>query len=99
MNIIASLQLCSDKKEFKMKYSNIEILDNEAISAVCGGSRLRTNRQMASLSNDQYYGSALAGAAFFAGVLLVPGIGTVVALTAFSASLISSGIAINAGTN
>ncbi|HZX77316.1 hypothetical protein [Lysobacter sp.] len=46
------------------------------------------------VSDDAAYGASLGGAVFLAGALLVPGIGTGVALAAWGGSLICSGLAI-----
>lgn len=81
-----------------MNHKGLISLNNNEIELVSGGSRLRTVSHVNSISHDALYSGSLAGAVFFTGVLLVPGIGTAVALTAFAASLASSGLAINAGT-
>ena len=71
-----------------MENTTIQTLSPQELEAVSGG-----------ISNDTGYGASLAASIFFTGVLLVPGIGATVALTAFSASLISSGYALHYGTH
>jgi len=84
-----------------MKESIIELTMDEVCSVNGGHIRdhLSFGNDGYTISNDSTYTAGVASAIFFAGVLLIPGIGTTVALTAFSASLISSSIAISTGTN